>query len=145
MHFCSLGFSGALPWGFCTPSSPPSPPLHTHRRSFSSQFRRGEKYLGLLCHLFHGWKWHSDRMKWMQSQQRVMLLRVMLIEHKNVTRLKGKRRSESRILAIDWWIWDLRELRGSNVFNFSNLIHTFLNNCLRVCAETLRNPHILTQ
>lgn len=58
----------ALPWGYYTPTptSPPSPPMHTHILTPStSPYSGGVKNTWgcSLCHLFHGWKWHSERME----------------------------------------------------------------------------------
>lgn len=118
---------------------------HTHIYAPSPhQFRRGKKIPGAVHCVTSSMSGNGIQTgwKWMPSQQRVELLRVMLIEHKNVAKLKGKRRFERRILTIDWWICDSGELRRSYVFNITNLIHKYLNNCLRVCVQRESLTHL---
>lgn len=81
---------GALPWGFCTPSSPPSPPLHTHRCSIFSPVQEGWKIPGAVHCVTSsmGGNGIQTGWKWMPSQRRVVLLRV-IIERKNVATLNA--------------------------------------------------------
>lgn len=90
----------ALPWGYCTPPSPPSPPTHTHTLapSTSPPFRRGEKYLGLFIVSPLPWvemAFRKDGTERSHSGGHI-LLRVMLIECRKVAELKGKWRSKGR-------------------------------------------------
>lgn len=88
----------ALPWGYCTPSSPPSLPAqtYTHTLHLLPGFQRGKKYLGLFIVSPLPWvemPFRKDGTECSHSRGHI-LLRVMLIECKNVAELKGKRRSK---------------------------------------------------
>lgn len=78
---------------------------HTHRRSIFSPVQEGWKIPGAVHCVTSsmGGNGIQTGWKWMPSQRRVVLLRVMLIERKNVATLKVKERCERRILTIDWW------------------------------------------
>lgn len=84
----------ALPWGYCTPISPYTH-THTHPPSFSYLTHIQEDWKNTwgcsLCHLFHGWKWHSGRMETEHSHSG-----VMLIECKSPRTLKRKWRTAGR-------------------------------------------------
>lgn len=50
----------ALPWGYCTPDTH----TYTHALHLLPGLGGAKDTWGCsLCHLFHGWKWHSERME----------------------------------------------------------------------------------
>lgn len=121
---------GALPWGFCTPSSPPSLPLHTHRRSISSPVQEGWKIPGAVhCVLFHWWKWHSDRME-VNAAAAAEGPAFEGIECKNNAKLKAK----VRILTIDWW----KEAAMFLIFQIK-FTNVWMTVCGCVCRD-FKNP-----
>lgn len=95
----------ALPWGYCTPSSPPSPCLlRPSTASLGQEEREREKYLGVvivspLPRVEMAFR--EDGSERCRSGGQIPF-RVVLIPCKNVAKLKGKRRcKEIYYLLID--------------------------------------------